>query len=195
MPEDVSANPIAGTKVAEVRMNVLHATLIAGGVGIPLNLAFMWLADVLASHAGRFRFADLLVAAVCFVPVSIVHELLHGAAALAHGRLRRTDIQFGVYKGGFALTCEVKVPIRVRTARIVSVAPTVVLAPLAAAAMVAFPGPVTALILGFTVIGATMDLLVLHKLRPFDGDLLMVDHPGEPAFDIYAPPAASVTPS
>ncbi len=190
MPDDVSTNPIAGTKVAEVRMNVRRATLIALGLGIPLNLACLWLALALVDYADIFSVTDFLIAFALFVVVGIVHEFLHGVAAVLHGRLRWRDVHFGVYGKGFALACEVKVPVRVRTARIISIAPTVVLGPLAAAALIAFPSSATAMILGFTLVGATMDLLVLHKLRRFDGNLLFVDHPKEPAFDLYAPPPA-----
>jgi hypothetical protein len=187
MSGDVRTNVILGTKVAEVRMNILRACLLAGGAGIPLTVACLWLAGVLGHPSNYIPLTDLLIALAIFVPVGIVHELLHGAAAIVHGRLRWADIHIGVYGGGFALTCETRVPIRVRTARIVGIAPLVVMGPLAVVALIVFPSNVTALLAGFTFIGATMDLLMLNKLRPFDGNLLFVDHPKEPAFDIYAP--------
>jgi hypothetical protein len=187
MSADVKTNAILGTKVAEVRVNVLQACLLAGGVGIPLSLACLWLARVLGHHSDYIPFMDLLIAVALFVPVGIVHELLHSVAAIMHGRLRWADMHIGVHQGGIALTCEIRVPIRVRTARVVGIAPLAVTAPIAGAALIAFPSNVTALLAGFTLIGATMDLLLLYKLQPFDGNLLFVDHPREPAFDIYAP--------
>jgi len=45
----------------------------------------------------------------------------------------------------------------------------------------------TAVLAAFTLIGGVLDLLMLYKLRPFDGNLLFVDHPTDPVCEIYAP--------
>ena len=47
--------------------------------------------------------------------------------------------------------------------------------------------PLGAVLLHFTIFGCSMDLFMVYHLRRFGGDLLVVDHPSAPAFDIYAP--------
>ncbi len=174
------------TKVAEVRVSALRANLLALGVAIPLILLCLLLAQVLGYRPGRSVPDSIPLAILVFLPIAVIHELLHAAAALVHGRLRRTDIHIGINWKALALVCNIKVPVRVRTARVVGITPLAVTGPLTVAVFVLYPSYVTAWVTAFTLIGGLVDLFMLHKLRPFDGELLFVDHPGEPAFEIYA---------
>jgi hypothetical protein len=175
------------TRVAQVRVKTLHANLLAGGVGIPLVLVCLWLARVFGYESDDFPFTDVLIASAIFLPVAAVHELLHGAAALVYGRVRPADLHIGVRWRAGALACHVKVPVRVGVARVIAVTPLAIGGPVALAVLVVYPSNVTALLAGFTFIGGAVDLLLLYKLCPFDGNLLFVDHPTEPAFEIYEP--------
>jgi len=168
-------------------VSALRANLLAGSVGIPLMILCLWLARVFGYRSDRFPVTDVLIAAILFLPVAAIHELLHGAAALAHGRLRLADLHIRVHWKALALVCHVKVPVRVRTARVIGITPLAVTGPVLLAALAAYPSNVTAMLAAFTLIGGVVDLLMLYKLRPFDGNLLFVDHPTDPVFEIYAP--------
>lgn len=174
-------------RVAQVRVGALRANLLAGAVGIPVMFLCLWLARVFGYRSDDFPATDVLIAATIFLPVAAIHELLHGAAALVHGRLRLADLHVHIHWKALGLVCHVKVPVRVRTARIVGITPLAVTGPVLLAILAAYPSNVTAVLAGLALIGGVVDLLMLYKLRPFDGDLLFVDHPTEPAFEIYAP--------
>jgi hypothetical protein len=161
--------------------------LLAGAVGIPLMILCLWLARAFGYRSDRFPFTDVLIAALLFLPVAAIHELLHGLAALVHGRLRMAALHIGVNRKAPTLVCHVKVPVRVRTARVIGITPLAITAPVLLAVLAAYPSNVTAMLAAFTLIGGVVDLLMLHKLRPFDGNLLFVDHPMDPVFEIYAP--------
>jgi hypothetical protein len=159
--------------------------LLAGAVGIPLMI--LWLARVFGYRSDRFLFTDVLIAVLLFLPVAAIHELLHGVAALVHGRLRMADLHIAVNWKALALVCHVKVPVRVRTARVIGITPLAVTGPVLLAVLAVYPSNVTAILAAFTLIGGVVDLFTLYKLRPFDGNLLFVDHPTDPVFEIYAP--------
>jgi len=176
-----------GTRVAQVRTSALRMNLLAGAVGIPLMVLCLWLARVFGYRSDRFPFTDVLIAVLLFLPIATIHELLHGLAALVHGRLRVADLHIGVNWKALALVCRVKVPVRVCTARVIGITPLAVTGPVLLAVLAAYPSNVTAILAAFTLIGGVVDLFMLYKLRSFDGNLLFVDHPTDPVFEIYAP--------
>ncbi len=176
-----------GTKVAEVRMCIraVFVAIVAGGV--PAMMLLVALADALSHGSFGFGLRDLAIAVVLFVPLGMAHELLHALAALVHGRLRPRDLRIGVdWKAG-ALICGMKVPIRVRTARVVLLAPLVVTGPVMLGLLLLYPSDVTALLAAFMILGCAMDVAMICRLGRFDGNLLFVDRPSEPGFDIYTP--------
>ena len=178
---------MAGTQVAQVRISALRANLLAGLVGIPVAVLCLILARVLGYRSDDLPFTHILIALAIFLPISVVQELLHATAALVYGRLRLTDLHVGVNWKVLGLACHLKVPVRVGTARIVAAAPIAVLGPILLVLLAVYPSNVTALLVAFAFIGAVVDLWMLYKLRRFDANLLFVDHPTEPMFEIYAP--------
>jgi hypothetical protein len=176
-----------GVKIAEVRVSKRAVYLGVFVVGIPVTLALLALAEVLGHYRLDLGLMNLVVALVLFIPLAAVHELLHAAAALLWGRVRPRDMQIAVHWKAGALACRIKVPIRVGATRIVGLTPLVVTGPLMLGFLLKYPSEVTALLAGMTLLGCAMDLVMIYKLRRFDPNLLVVDHPTEPAFDIYAP--------
>jgi hypothetical protein len=178
-----------GAKIAEVRVSVRAVYLATLGVGIPTVFLLMGLADVLGGGKHDLGFWSLPLGLVLFLPLAAAHELLHGLAAVVHGRLHRRDVRIRVHWKAGVLACLVKVPIRVGTARVALIAPLAVTGPFALGLLAMYPCDTTAFLAGMTILGCSMDLAMFHKLRRFQADLLFVDDPTGPAFDIYAPGA------
>jgi hypothetical protein len=74
----------------------------------------------------------------------------------------------------------------VGTARFVALTPLVVTGLPVLGLFLWRPCPVLAMLLGLTLTGGVADLIMVYCLRRFDADLLVMDRPSEPAFDIYA---------
>jgi hypothetical protein len=174
--------------MAKVRISALRANLLAGLVGIPVAVLCLILARVFGCRSDEVPFTHILIALAIFLPVSVAHELLHAAAALVYGHLRLTDLRVGVNWKVLGLACHLRVPVRVGAARIIAVAPLAVMEPILLALLAVYPSNVTAMLVAFVFIGAVVDLWMLYKLRRFDANLLFIDHPGEPTFEIYASP-------
>lgn len=85
-----------------------------------------------------------------------------------------------------SLSCHIKAPIPIRAARVVGLAPLMVLGPPALGLVLMYPSPVTAMLAGMTILGCIMDVVMVYKLRRFNADLWVMDHPTEPRLDIYA---------
>lgn len=174
-----------GSKIAEVRVRTSVVYIAACSVAIPLMFLLLAVADALQPGRQDFHLLDIAIALILFVPLGAVHELLHGLAAVVHGGLHPQDLRIRVVWKAGALACHIKVPISVRTARIVALTPFAVTVPLVLGLLLWHPSTVVAVLLHFTIFGCSMDLLMVYHLRRFGNDLLVVDHPSEPAFDIY----------
>lgn len=176
-----------GSKIAEVRVSKSAICIVALAAGGPTMLGLLFLADALRPGRQDFRLVDLAMAMALFVPVGIIHELLHALAAIVHGGLHPRDLRIRVVWKAGALACQIRVPIRVGTARFVALTPLVVTAFPVLGLFLWRPCHVLATLLGLTIIGCMADLIMVYCLRRLDADLLVVDHPSEPAFDVYAP--------
>ncbi|HSV98585.1 MAG TPA: metalloprotease family protein [Sedimentisphaerales bacterium] len=173
-----------GAKIAEIRPNQRAVYLTVFAAGIPAMLSLLALADAWGSGRHDFGLLNLPIALALFMPLSVVHELLHAAAALAFGRVRLRDLSLRVNWKAGALACHVRVPVPVRAARIIGLAPLAVTGPAMAGLLVWRPSQVTALLAGLAILGCAMDVVMVYSLRRFGGSLWVVDHPSEPGFDI-----------
>ena len=178
-----------GEKMAEVRVSPRAMYIAAGAVGIPITLLFLVLAGALGPAGQGSSILNLLIALALFVPLAWVHELLHALAALVCGGLAPRDVHIKVVWRAGGIVCHFRRPIRVRAVRVVGLTPLAVTGPLVIGLLMIYPHQATALLAGMTLVGCAMDVAAVWKLRRFDGDLLVVDHPTEPRFDIYTPEA------
>jgi hypothetical protein len=177
-----------GAKVGEVRVSVRAVYIAAFLVGVPGILSLVFLAERLRPGRRGFDPGSLLLALVLLVPVAWIHELLHALAAVTYGRVCRQDVRLRIDWRMGVVSCHIKAPMPVRAARVVGLMPLIALGPLALGLVLVYPHRVTALLAGMTLLGCIMDVVMVGKLRRFDGGLLVVDHPTtEPRLDIYAP--------
>ncbi len=184
-PEPVP--PALGTKIAEVRPSKRAVYLAVILLAIPATILLLALADVLGDGSPVCDHRGILIALALFVPLGAIHELSHAGAALVFGRVRRQDLRLAVHWRAGALMCHIKAPLRVRVARIVGLAPLVVTGPPVLALFFWRPSQVTVMLTVFAVLGCGMDVVMVARLRGFRDDLLIVDYPSEPGFDVYAP--------
>ena len=177
-------------KVAEVRIGMLKVQLY----GVMLAAVTILLCLLLAVIRG-YRFSqdsswDYLIALALAIPFLVIHEPLHGLAAVLYGRVHWRDLQFSMrWKAGGAM-CHIKVPITVKAARITGIAPLILTAPITLVILLLYPSRVTAMLAAFTVAVCIGDIFMLYRLQGFDANLLFVDHPSVCGFDIYQPEKA-----
>lgn len=186
-PGQAPLNP--GTKIAEVRVSkrVVYVAVIL--LAVPATVLLLALADALGDDDPVCTTREILLALALFVPLGAVHELLHAAAALVYGRVRRQDLRLAIQWKAGALMCHIKVPVRIAAARIIGLAPLVVTGPAMLALFLWHPSHVTVMLTVFAILGSAMDVVMVARLRGFADDMLLVDHPSEPGFDVYAPEA------
>ena len=84
-----------------------------------------------------------------------------------------------------AAVCHLRAPISVKAARIVGIAPLSITVPLTFVIMLVCPTKVTTILAAMTLAVCAGDLLMIYELGRFDSNMLYVDHPSEPGFDIY----------
>lgn len=184
-PEPAPLNP--GAKIAEVRVSKRAVYLAVILLAVPMTVLLLALTDALRDDDPICTTREILLALASFVPLGAVHELLHAAAALVFGRVRPQDLRLAVQWKAGALMCHIKAPIRIAAARIVGLAPLVVTGPAVLALFLWRPSHVTVMLTVFAILGSAMDVVMVARLRGFADDLLLVDHPSEPGFDVYAP--------
>ena len=179
------------TKIAEVRISKVKIWLGAVVVGVIVTLCCLHIADTLDYSNEQLSGWDYPLMIVCLIPLIVIHELIHGLAAIVFGGLRWSDIQFTGNWRLLAVGCHPKVPISVNAVRKVGIAPLIITVPIAFALLLLFPNRVTALVASVALVGCIADVWMLWDLRRFDGDMLYCDHPSEAGFEIHAPEKAT----
>ena len=169
-------------KVNEVRINKLRANLLGGLVaGILMVLCLLlirslpWRPNIITVPV-----LQLLIPLVFLIPL---HESIHSYAALKWGQ---ANIKFGFNWKGLTPYCHIKGLITVRHYRIVGVMPLCVTGPIGLAMLLIYPTMQTAFVLAMALTMCTGDLMMIWALKNFSADMLVLDHPSEPGFDIFA---------
>ncbi|MHC4506559.1 MAG: DUF3267 domain-containing protein [Planctomycetota bacterium] len=185
-PPAESTEPRAGRKVAEVRISKLAAVLVALPVAGVLVGGAVLLAWALAGPLEP-RPSDAWQYALFLVFGTVVHELLHGWAIRRWGEVPAGVVKFGFHWKGLMPYCRCRVPVRLAAYRAATLFPLRVTAPVSLLALLAFPSLGVAAGGGVAVAGCVGDVLTFAKLRRFDGNCLVVDHPSEIGCDVFAP--------
>jgi uncharacterized membrane protein YccC len=179
-------NEVEGyTKIAEVRIRKLIANILAGVLTGLLVLFFVLIMSWLP-HAAKpveFSFSWFLVF-VFFI--TMIHEGLHAYAAFRYGGLPRTSIHFGFNWKGMMPYCHLKAPISVKMYRIVGFMPLGITGPIMVAIFFFYPALLTALLAATALASCSGDVMMMMRLHKFADDMLVLDHPSEPGFDIYS---------
>ena len=178
---------IARKKVAEIRVSTLKLTVYGTLLAVVTILLCIFIAGIRGYDHDQSSSWDLPVAIVLFIPIIVIHEMLHASAALLFGLVEPKDISFRMVWRAMAAACHIKVPVSVKSVRIIVIVPFCVTAPLAFVVLLMYPSHITAMLAGMTVAGCTADFVMLLKLRQFKHDQLVVDPPHTHVlgFDIY----------
>ena len=175
----------ANNKVAEVRVSNLKITLYGVPCAVVVILLCMLIAGMCGYDHAQSSHWDFPIALALFVPVVFIHELLHASAALLFGFVKLKDIRIRMIWKAMAAACHIEVPISVKAARVIVIAPFCITAPLTFVVLLMYPSHITAMLAGMTVVGCFADFVMLFELRRFKPGQLVVDHPSEPGFAIY----------
>jgi hypothetical protein len=155
-------------------MILLFLTFGVSGQIIPSVLE-----DPNAASEGRWTFLWL------FCLLVILHEGLHAVAVWHWGKVPFHDIHFGFRWQWLAPYCHCKVPLKMGVCRRVLVLPFLVTVPIAALILWLSPSFWMLVLFGLMVAGCTADLMMFFKLRSFEDNLWVQDHPFEPACNIF----------
>ena len=106
-------------KIGEVRVSKLRLLLFGTLLAIISVLFCLWLADIFGYNPKDSSAWDYPLTFAIFIPIVVIHELLHGLAAILFGKIHWSDLHFGIKWRYLAAVCHVKVPLSVKAARIV----------------------------------------------------------------------------
>ena len=185
-PPAESAEPRADRKVAEVRVSKLAANLVAlpvAGVIVGATVLLAW------SLTGplELRPSDAWQYLLFLVLATVVHELLHAWAIRRWGKVPAGAVKFGFHWKALMPYFHCRVPVRMAAYRAATLFPLRVTAPVSALALLAFPSLGVAAGGGVAIAACVGDVWTFAKLRRFDGNCLVVDHPSEIGCDVFAP--------
>ncbi|MFA5449612.1 MAG: DUF3267 domain-containing protein [Clostridia bacterium] len=137
----------------------------------------------IAAKGGLFVLTlwDILILAVGYVALIILHELLHGLAHLICG-MKPADIKFGFIPKIMAAYCYGEKPLTVAKFRFVLVLPVIVtgIIPLIFAGI--YLNILYIFLFSAMVAGGSGDLAMLWELRKYPRGQMLQDHPSAPAF-------------
>ena len=131
-------------KVAEIRVSVRKLTVY----GTPFAVLTILLCILIAGFRGydhmQSSIWDFPIALALLVPIIVIHEMLHASAALLFGLVEAKDISFRMKWKSLTAVCNIKVPVSVRSFRIIAIAPFCVIVPLTFVVLLIYPSHVTA---------------------------------------------------
>ena len=127
----------------------------------------------------RFTFEDLLILSGCIALSYVLHEALHGLAAMMWGKIPIQSLHFGFNRRFVALYCHADRPMPVSAYRMFAILPMIVITPVAG--LILWWDPATWSVLLFSVVfcGCAGDVLVFFRLRGVESDKWIQDHPSE----------------
>jgi len=177
----------ASNKVAEIRVSKRKLTIYGTVFAVITILLFIFLAGIQGYDHNQSSIWDFPVAIALFIPIIVTHEMLHALAALLFGLVKPKDISFRMVWRAMAAACHIKVPVSVRSVRIILIAPFCVTAPLTFVVLLMYPSHITAVLAGMTLVACIADFVMLLKLWQFNHNQLVVDppHTSVLGLDIY----------
>ena len=140
---------------------------------------------LVSSHIGGLRSEDFWKFFPSLFLLIVVHELLHAAGALFSRNTTFRDIHFGFNIKWLVPYCHCSTSLTVGTYRIVLLLPLIITVPLAFLVLWADPAKWTVFLVGTTVAGCTIDVLMFFKLRSYDKHFIIKDHPSKPCCEVF----------
>ena len=168
---------------------IFHMLMFYFAFGIAIAVQFLFFGEI------EFRFPgiDIWKLLGCICLVIILHEALHGFAALLWGRVPWRSIHFGVNWRQFMFYCHCDKPMKVNTWRIFVLLPLITTAPIAGLIWWLDPSIWSLLFFSITVAFCSRDVLLFFQTRQVENDKWIQAHESEPGFYIL-PDAIAASP-
>ena len=173
-----------GRKIAQVRVGKVTVNLVTFPIALVLILAFMFFTDILF-HTRPYASRDLIYIVILLIVFGLVHEGLHALALVIWGRVGPKDMKFGFSWRGLCPYYHCKLPITVKVYRITALFPLIILGGLCIMLLLVFPSIWFAAVTGGVIAASVGDIWVFCKLRGFDRECLVKDHPKEIGCDVF----------
>lgn len=143
--------------------------------------------DALLPWAIEFRFPliDLWKLIGGLVALFVIHEALHGIAAMAWGKIPFSSLHFGINVRLMAFYCHADKPMTLSAYRAVALLPLIVTTPAAVLVLSFDPAIWSVLLLCSTFAGGAGDIMVYFKARRYDNDSWIQDHLSEVGFTLF----------
>jgi hypothetical protein len=175
-------------KCGEVHLNKLAVNLVSVPIAVVVYGAFVCVGFGLRDRGVPFD-SDLWIAIVLIVVLTVLHEGLHGLAAILWGGLQVKDLKMGIFWKAMMPYCHYKLPLTIKTYRRVTMLPLYVTGLIGCLLILAHPRLWSALFAATAVSICVGDVWVFLKLRRFDEHMLVRDHPSEVGCDVFAEPS------
>lgn len=134
----------------------------------------------------RFPLVDLWKLIGGLIALFVIHEALHGIAAMAWGKIPFSSLHFGINVRLTAFYCHADKPMTLSAYRAFALLPLIVTTP-AAVLILSFDQAVwSVLLLCATFAGGAGDVMVYSKARRYDNDSWIQDHPSEGGFYVLS---------
>ena len=161
-------------------MVILYMLMFYFAFGIAIAVQFLFFGEIEL----RFLGIDIWKLLGCICLVIILHEALHGFAALLWGRVPWRSIHFGFSWRLGVFYCHCDKPLKVDAYRIIVLFPLIVTTPIAGLILWLDPSIWSLLFFSLTIAFCSGDVLLFFKTRQIENDKWIQDHESEPGFYI-----------
>ena len=169
-------------------MVILYMLMFYFAFGIAIAVQLLFFGEIEL----RFPGIDIWKLLGCICLVIILHEALHGFAALIWGRVPWRSIHFGFNWRLGVFYCHCDKPLKVDAYRIIVLFPFIVTTPIASLILWLDPSIWSLLFFSLTVAFCSGDVLLFFKTRQVENDKWIRDHESELGFYIL-PDAIAVS--
>ncbi|MDE2886860.1 MAG: DUF3267 domain-containing protein [Gemmatimonadota bacterium] len=152
---------------------------ITGMSAIGLDALLPWAIEL------RFSLVDLWKLIGGLIALFVIHEALHGIAAMAWGKVPFRSLHFGINVRLMAFYCHADQLMTLSAYRAVALLPLIATTPAAVLILSFDPAIWSVLLLCATFAGGAGDVMVFFKARRYDNDSWIQDHLSEVGFTIF----------
>ena len=133
----------------------------------------------------RFPLVDLWKLIGGLIALFVIHEALHGVAAMAWGKIPFRSLHFGINVRLMAFYCHADKPMTLSAYRVVALLPLIATTPAAVLILSFDPAIWSVLLLCATFAGGAGDVMVFLKARRYDNGSWIQDHLSEVGFTMF----------
>jgi hypothetical protein len=115
----------------------------------------------------------------------IIHEILHALGFMIFGKVKRSEIKFGVMWKHLTPYAHCKVPMKVMSYRIALLLPVIFTGIIPLIIAIAIGDGLWVAISVFLVAGGIGDWIIFRKIKQFSGNSIIEDHPSAIGCIVY----------